>query len=135
VLPHCLSERCRPVALQRTGARDRARSELRKPTGVGEGLRLRVDVRRNDTERAHVEKPRRILEAVPCDARHRPNAERQRGCADNGGCVEADCAMLHVDEEGIEPARLRDHRDLGRACQTQCQAECTCRARVSGGPD
>ncbi len=64
-----------------------------------------------------------ILEIVPGDAHQRRHAHRQRGGADLRRRVERDRRMLHVDEEGVEAASLRDHADLGGAGEPRRHAQ------------
>jgi hypothetical protein len=119
------------IALQRAGATDRALAQRRKTAGSHEGLgfRARAYVRADDAERAHIEQARGVLEPVAGDADHRRHSDGEGRDADLRGSVEGDRAVLHVDEERIETARIRNHCDLGGSCEPRRHAQRNLAAR------
>jgi hypothetical protein len=65
------------------------------------------------------------------NAHQRRNADGQSCNANLRRGIERNRAVFHIDEKGIEAARVRDHGDLGGTREPRCHAQHDLAARKS----
>ena len=109
--------RHRRVAEMRPLVSHRARTQWREAAGVDDlaCFRRRLDVRRDNAQRAGIEQAVGMMRVVAGHAHQRGDAGLQRGDADGGGVVLGNHRVLEVDIDRVVAAGLRGQRDVDAA--------------------